>query len=160
VTEKGPNIYTEMNEDKRLVQVGNYRLTGRLLGKGHFGKVVEAIHTVLNERVALKIINTKDIRDKYLRRNLKREARVLAKLSHPGIVCLYETMETETSYYLALEIGEFQPRIPIGLLDKCFIFRRWRRPVPVRQVSKDWKSAGNQSEAPRPPAGLRHQAPA
>jgi 5'-AMP-activated protein kinase, catalytic alpha subunit len=95
-----------MNEDKRLVQVGNYRLTGRLLGKGHFGKVMEAVHNVLNVRVALKIINTKDIRDRYLRKNLRREARILAKVSHPGVVCLYETMETETNYYLALEIGE------------------------------------------------------
>lgn len=37
---------------RKLVSVGNYRLTGKRLGKGNFARVEEAVHSVLNIKVS------------------------------------------------------------------------------------------------------------
>lgn len=36
---------------RKVVNVGNYRFTGKRLGKGNFARVDEALHTVLNVKV-------------------------------------------------------------------------------------------------------------
>lgn len=41
---------------KRIVRVGYYRMTGCCLGKGHFGRVEEAIHTGLNVKVRFLLL--------------------------------------------------------------------------------------------------------
>lgn len=38
--------------EKKLVRVGNYMMTGKVLGKGHFARVEEAVHGVLNVKVS------------------------------------------------------------------------------------------------------------
>lgn len=43
-------------------------------------------------KVAIKIIDLTCIKEEYARRNLHREPRVMAKLRHPCIAALYETM--------------------------------------------------------------------
>ena len=42
--------------------IGHY-LLGRTLGKGTFGKVKESIHTLTNEKVAVKVLNKNRIED-------------------------------------------------------------------------------------------------
>ena len=44
-------------------------------------------------QVAIKVIDTKKIKDDYIRNNLHREARVLSQLRHPNIVRLFETLK-------------------------------------------------------------------
>ena len=39
-------------KSSKIVQVGNYKFTGRRLGKGNFAKVDEAVHTFLNMKVS------------------------------------------------------------------------------------------------------------
>lgn len=62
-------------------------------------------------QVAVKVVTKKALLMKeYVRRNVRREAIVLQKISHPNIVRMFEVMETENSYYLVLEYadgGEF-----------------------------------------------------
>lgn len=41
------------SEGRKLVNVGNYRLTGKRLGKGNFARVEEAVHSVLNTKVII-----------------------------------------------------------------------------------------------------------
>lgn len=36
---------------KKVVSVGPFRFTGRILGKGNFARVEEAVHAVLNIKV-------------------------------------------------------------------------------------------------------------
>lgn len=36
---------------KKLVSIGPYRFTGKILGKGNFARVEEAVHGVLNLKV-------------------------------------------------------------------------------------------------------------
>lgn len=45
--------FNAMTLQKKLVNVGSYRLTGKKLGKGNFAKVEEAVHSVLNIKVSL-----------------------------------------------------------------------------------------------------------
>lgn len=82
-----------VNEQRTLVRVGNYAVTGKTLGVGHFAKVVEGIHKTLNVKVAIKIINLHSIDNRYTKKNLKREAVILSQLSHPGIISLFEVFE-------------------------------------------------------------------
>lgn len=44
---------SSLKERRHLVSIGNYRLTGNTLGKGHFARVEEAIHTLLNVKVSV-----------------------------------------------------------------------------------------------------------
>jgi serine/threonine protein kinase len=45
------------------------------------------------QQVAIKIIDTRKIREEYVRANLHREARIMASLRHPNIIRLYETLK-------------------------------------------------------------------
>lgn len=95
-----------MSEKKSLSRVGNYLLTGRCLGKGSFAKVYEAVHRGLKVKVALKTINFTEMTDVYMRKNFKREAALLSQLNHPGIVALFEVMQSRNHYFMVLECGE------------------------------------------------------
>ncbi|KAK3098587.1 hypothetical protein FSP39_020986 [Pinctada imbricata] len=81
-------------------KVGNY-LLGKTLGEGSFAKVKEALHIPTGEKVAIKVIDKRKAKvDSYVRKNLRREAKLLQQIRHPNVVQLYEVMETENSYYL------------------------------------------------------------
>ncbi|KAL3882370.1 hypothetical protein ACJMK2_028722 [Sinanodonta woodiana] len=85
-------------------KVGNY-LLGKTLGEGSFAKVKEAIHIPTGEKVAVKIVDKKRAKDdSYLRKNLRREGKILQIIRHPHIIQLLEIMETENSYYLVTEL--------------------------------------------------------
>lgn len=47
----------------------------------------------LNSQVAIKIFDLQRMTDKYMQQHLRREAVILAKLSHPSVVALYEVHE-------------------------------------------------------------------
>lgn len=40
----------------QVYSVGNYLMTGKVLGKGHFARVEEATHRVIGKKVNLKAI--------------------------------------------------------------------------------------------------------
>ncbi|XP_043277759.1 MAP/microtubule affinity-regulating kinase 3-like [Venturia canescens] len=75
-------------------------------------------------KVAIKIIDTNTVREPYVIKNLTREAKLLAKLQHPSIVYLYETIRCNSSYYLVTELatgGDLYTHIrkqPTGHLDE------------------------------------------
>lgn len=56
-------------------------------------------------QVAVKIIDKKKSReDSYVRKNLRREGKILQMIRHSNIVHLLEIMETQNSYYLVTEL--------------------------------------------------------
>ena len=60
---------------------------------------------VIYFKVAIKIINKRKAKqDRYVSRNLKREAEIMQKLRHKNIVGLMEVMETDMFYYLVTEL--------------------------------------------------------
>lgn len=88
-----------------LSRVGNYELAGRVLGRGSFAKVYEAEHRHHKVTVALKTMNVTSMKDSYMKKNFKREALLLSRLNHPGIVALFEVMQTNNHYCLVMEYG-------------------------------------------------------
>ncbi|XP_032519790.1 serine/threonine-protein kinase MARK2-like [Danaus plexippus] len=87
----------------QVYSVGNYLMTGKVLGKGHFARVEEATHRIIGKKVAIKIIDLTCIKEDYARRNLHREPKVMAKLRHPCIAALYETMMHGPRLYVVME---------------------------------------------------------
>ncbi len=97
-----------MPEERVPETIGRYRIQGEL-GRGMMGVVYEAHDPSLNRRVALKVVRllfaiTDAEKDSFERRFLS-EARIAARLSHPGIVVVHDIgRDPETGIlYIALE---------------------------------------------------------
>ncbi|XP_043680149.1 SNF1-related protein kinase catalytic subunit alpha KIN12-like isoform X1 [Vespula pensylvanica] len=123
MTRSDMNVDRGISNRRSLVSVGKYQMI-RLLGKGNFARVEEAIHTILRTKVAVKIIDTQHGRQDYVMKNLTREAKLLSMLQHPSIVRLYETIQYGSVYYLVMELatgGDLCTHIkqqPSGMLDE------------------------------------------
>lgn len=81
------------------IVLDRYRLH-RTLGSGAFGTVWLARDERLDREVAVKIVP----RARILGRRFAREARAAARLSHPGIVTLYEAEIDDEAAYLVSEL--------------------------------------------------------
>jgi serine/threonine protein kinase len=75
------------------------------IGGGGMGTVFKAHQPGLNRTVALKILSTGSPSPEFRERFL-REARAMAKLSHPDIVTIHEFGESEGYYYFIMEFVE------------------------------------------------------
>src|SRR5690606_21171143 len=86
------------------------------LGRGGMGTVLEAYDASLDREVALKVLHPTLARPHA--RRLVREARALAKLSHPNVVQVYDVGEAEGRTFIAMELvrgqtlREWQERLP------------------------------------------------
>ena len=74
-----------------------------LLGQGGMGVVYKARQPRLDRLVALKILPAETARDPAFAERFTREARALARLSHPNIVAVYDFGEVEGIYYFIME---------------------------------------------------------
>jgi serine/threonine-protein kinase len=74
-----------------------------LIGAGGMGAVYKARQTGLDRTVALKILPEEFGYDNKFALRFTREARTLAKLSHPNIVSVYEFGKVEDTYYFLME---------------------------------------------------------
>jgi eukaryotic-like serine/threonine-protein kinase len=84
------------------VMAGRYRL-GRSLGRGGFSEVRSAEDGVLGREVAVKLLaGAADQPD--LVRRLDREARALARLSHPNVVAVYDAGLDGPDAYVVMEL--------------------------------------------------------
>jgi tRNA A-37 threonylcarbamoyl transferase component Bud32 len=73
------------------------------LGRGGMGAVYKARQPRLDRFVALKILAPEKQNDPQFAERFEREARVLARLSHPHIVSVFDFGETRGRYYLLME---------------------------------------------------------
>lgn len=98
-------LFHKMNDSNNLVlkRIGTYDLTGYRLGKGNFAHVELATNRVTKTKVAMKIIDTRKLKDEYVKKNILREALLLKKVSHPNIVRLYETLKQRSFYCIVTE---------------------------------------------------------
>ena len=83
-------------------RLGHYTM-GKALGKGTFGKVKLATHTLTSEKVAIKILEKSRIKDKKDIERISREIKILKKVRHPNVIQLYEIIETESELFLIME---------------------------------------------------------
>ncbi|MBZ5621574.1 MAG: serine/threonine protein kinase [Acidobacteriia bacterium] len=90
---------------------GRYRILEKL-GEGGMGKVFLAEDTILERRVAIKVISNAEVddpqRSSFLRNRFLQEARVIARLSHPSVVSIHDIGEQEGNAYIVMEYVEGQ----------------------------------------------------
>ena len=75
----------------------------RKLGEGGMGVVFAAYDEELDRRVAIKLLRTLDANHERGRERMLREAKTLARLSHPNIVHVYDAGTTQGQVFVAME---------------------------------------------------------
>jgi serine/threonine-protein kinase len=101
-------------------EVGAFVVRERI-GRGGMGSVYRATDTQLLRDVALKVLPSHLAQDARHEARFKREARLLASLSHPGIASIYGVEEVGTQKILVLELVDgptLRERIPPGGLPR------------------------------------------
>jgi serine/threonine-protein kinase len=87
--------------EKRLI-AGRYEILAEI-GRGGMGVVAHAYDHRLDTDIAIKVLHEDFAKDSGEKDSLIKEARVLAKLSHPSIVRLFDLADTEAGLMLILE---------------------------------------------------------
>jgi eukaryotic-like serine/threonine-protein kinase len=87
---------------------GHYRIE-RQLGAGGMGVVYSAYDTVLQRRVAIKVVGDRVLSDKTARDLLLREARAASALNHPNICTIHEVGDSDGEAYIVMEQVDGQP---------------------------------------------------
>ena len=87
----------------RGATLGRY-LVVDAVGAGGMGVVYSAFDPELDRKVALKLVRTAGVHDlARLRDRLAREARLLARISHPNVVAIYDVGVVGDEVFLAME---------------------------------------------------------
>ncbi|PRP97675.1 Serine/threonine-protein kinase PknA [Enhygromyxa salina] len=129
----------QAHPDNPLAKIG--RFDGwKLIGHGGYGAVFEVIDPELDRHVALKLCLT---RGPKAAEAITREAKVMAKLSHPNIITVHETGNLGDDVFFVMELikganGKFENT------GNHLIFKRphWRDAVNVyRQVGRGLAAA-------------------
>jgi serine/threonine-protein kinase len=81
---------------------GSYEIV-RLLGRGAFGAVYEALRMPLKKRTALKVLHREYVRHREVVDRFVREAEIVAQLDHPHIVDVFDVGVAEGAPFLAME---------------------------------------------------------
>jgi len=101
-----------------------------LIGAGGMGAVFKARQPKLDRLVALKILSEDLAEDPAFAERFRREARTLARLSHPGIVTVYDFGKEGDLFYLMMEYvdgvnlreamaaGRFSPSAALAIVPK------------------------------------------
>jgi len=91
------------------VIAGRYELV-LFLGRGGYGEVWKGFDKLLDRHVAVKFIRTDAFptpeRREEAEQRFRREARVTARIRHPGVPIVYDVGTHETSLYLVMELVE------------------------------------------------------
>jgi serine/threonine-protein kinase len=83
---------------------GSYRLIGEL-GRGAMGVVLLALDERLERRVAIKLIRSDVVEPGFFAR-FTLEARAMAQVNHPNVLCIYAFGEHEGTPYFVTELVE------------------------------------------------------
>lgn len=96
------------NDERELIrdELGTRYQVVRLLGRGGMGSVYLARDLTLHRVVALKVLRgeLREMNDG--RERFRREARIAAQLTHPGIVPIHELGETPSLSFIAMQYVE------------------------------------------------------
>jgi len=80
-----------------------YHLTSHL-ARGGMADVFEGQDTLLNRKVAIKVLHSQFSSDEAFVKRFRREAQAAANLSHPNIVGIYDWGQAEGTYFIVMEI--------------------------------------------------------
>jgi eukaryotic-like serine/threonine-protein kinase len=111
----------------------------RLVGRGGMGTIYHARQTALDRDVALKIIDPKISKEREFLERFEREAKALAKLSHPNVVTVFDYGRTPEGlayfvmeYVHGLNLREAMQAMPMSLEDSLEIVNRYAKLFTTR----------------------------
>jgi eukaryotic-like serine/threonine-protein kinase len=88
-------------------RVGRYQVLGAV-GRGGMGEVYAAYHPDLDRRIALKVVFESGANMSERRARLLREARAIARLSHPNVVAVHDAGTLGDRVFIAMEFVDGQ----------------------------------------------------
>lgn len=103
----------------RYDQIPGYRVE-RLVGKGGMASVYLAIQESLDRPVALKILRHPDSEE--FSERFSNEGRIIASLTHPNIISVYDVGVSDGLRYISMEYvegGDLKTRIADGVTPDC-----------------------------------------
>jgi len=86
--------------------VKSYKL-GKTLGIGSFAKVKVAEHIVTGLRVAIKIVDRRQMKSMDMEEKVKREMKILRLFFHPHVIRLYEVIDSPTHVFVVMEYCKY-----------------------------------------------------
>ncbi|MER2564114.1 MAG: protein kinase [Myxococcaceae bacterium] len=97
---------TSVRDPLLSTKLGDYQVVGPL-GEGGMGVVYEGLHTVINKRVAIKVIKPEYAADQILVRRVLAEAQAVNAVRHRGIVDIHaHGLTPDGRPYLVMELLE------------------------------------------------------
>lgn len=104
---------------KKETIIGEYKLL-KTLEKGKFGVVKLGKHIVTGEKVAIKVSDKRQQKQRSLDEMLK-EADIMKRLDHHNIIKVREIIDTENTFYIIMEYasnGDLFSRLDCGRMDE------------------------------------------
>ncbi len=80
-----------------------YHVTSHL-ARGGMADVYEGLDTLLNRKVAIKVLHSQYSADEAFVKRFRREAQAAANLSHPNIVGIYDWGQAQGTYFIVMEL--------------------------------------------------------
>src|SRR3954471_10647606 len=125
--------------------VGRYRLLQRV-GRGGMGEVYAAHDPELDRKIAIKIMRANAVPDGVEAARMMREARTIAKLSHPNLVTVYDVGSAGGRVFVAMELSDAA----------TVAARRYRKRRPRDEILRVFGLAGRRLAAAHR-AGIIHR---
>lgn len=97
--------------------ISNYKITD-FVEEGGMGTIYKGSHIKLERPVAIKILHQNLTSNPQFKERFLNEAKILAKLSHPHIINIYDFIEEDGQFYIIAEFVEGKP------LDKLILSNR------------------------------------
>ena len=85
------------------MEIPGYKIE-KVIGEGGMARVYLALHKALNRKVAIKVLDHKEKANSDFSNRFLREARIVASLTHPGIVTIHDVGEHDGHNYLVMEL--------------------------------------------------------
>ena len=85
------------------IKLGKYQII-KELGRGGFGIVYEALDSVLNRRVAIKVLHPSLTVDTQFLYRFQQEAALAARMEHPNIVTIHDFDQQDGRYFIVMSL--------------------------------------------------------
>ncbi len=89
--------------DSQTALTDRYQITSHL-ARGGMADVYEGKDTLLNRKVAIKVLHSQYSADEAFVKRFRREAQAAANLSHPNIVGIYDWGQAQNTYFIVMEL--------------------------------------------------------